>query len=137
MASKVLLGIAALAFVVALFYNTPGKNIFLNFGSGLWATYNNASGLLGDTLSYIRLFAIGLTGGILGGVFNNLAVQVGGGLPIGLNFVVMAIILLFGHGLNFGLCMISSLVHPLRLTFVEFYKNAEFEGGGRQYNPFK
>lgn len=137
MASKVLLGIAALAFVIALFYNTPGKNIFLNFGSGLWATYNNASGLLGDTLSYIRLFAIGLTGGILGGVFNNLAVQVGGGLPVGLNFVVMAVILLFGHGLNFGLCMISSLVHPLRLTFVEFYKNAEFEGGGRQYNPFK
>lgn len=137
MASKVLLGIAALAFVIALFYNTPGKNIFLNFGSGLWATYNNASGLLGDTLSYIRLFAIGLTGGILGGVFNNLAVQVGGGLPVGLNFVVMAIILLFGHGLNFGLCMISSLVHPLRLTFVEFYKNAEFEGGGRQYTPFK
>lgn len=137
MASKVLLGIAALAFVIALFYNTPGKNIFLNFGSGLWATYNNASGLLGDTLSYIRLFAIGLTGGILGGVFNNLAVQVGGGFPVGLNFVVMAIILLFGHGLNFGLCMISSLVHPLRLTFVEFYKNAEFEGGGRQYTPFK
>lgn len=137
MASKVLLGIAALAFVIALFYNTPGKNIFLNFGSGLWATYNNASGLLGDTLSYIRLFAIGLTGGILGGVFNNLAVQVGGGLPVGLNFVVMAIILLFGHSLNFGLCMISSLVHPLRLTFVEFYKNAEFEGGGRQYTPFK
>lgn len=137
MASKVLLGIAALAFVIALFYNTPGKNIFLNFGSGLWATYNNASGLLGDTLSYIRLFAIGLTSGILGGVFNNLAVQVGGGLPVGLNFVVMAIILLFGHGLNFGLCMISSLVHPLRLTFVEFYKNAEFEGGGRQYTPFK
>ena len=137
MASKALLGIAALAFVIALFYNTPGKNIFLNFGSGLWATYNNASGLLGDTLSYIRLFAIGLTGGILGGVFNNLAVQVGGGLPVGLNFVVMAIILLFGHGLNFGLCMISSLVHPLRLTFVEFYKNAEFEGGGRQYTPFK
>lgn len=137
MTSKALLGIAALAFVIALFYNTPGKNIFLNFGSGLWATYNNASGLLGDTLSYIRLFAIGLTGGILGGVFNNLAVQVGGGLPVGLNFVVMAIILLFGHGLNFGLCMISSLVHPLRLTFVEFYKNAEFEGGGRQYTPFK
>lgn len=137
MASKALLGIAALAFVIALFYNTPGKNIFLNFGSGLWATYNNASGLLGDTLSYIRLFAIGLTGGILGGVFNKLAVQVGGGLPVGLNFVVMAIILLFGHGLNFGLCMISSLVHPLRLTFVEFYKNAEFEGGGRQYTPFK
>ncbi|MBB6276095.1 V-type ATPase subunit family protein [Porphyromonas circumdentaria] len=88
-------------------------------------------------MSYIRLFAIGLTGGILGGVFNNLAVQIGGDLPAGLNFIVMGIILLFGHGLNFGLCMISSLVHPLRLTFVEFYKNSEFEGGGREYRPFK
>lgn len=135
--SYALFGVAGISFIVALVYNTPGKNIFLNLGSGLWATYNNASGLLGDTLSYIRLFAIGLTGGILGGVFNNLAVQVSSGLPIGLNFLVMAIILLFGHGLNFGLCMISSLVHPLRLTFVEFYKNTEFEGGGRAYNPFK
>lgn len=137
---KVALGffaIAALGFLVALFYNSPGKNIFMNFGAGLWATYNTASGLLGDTLSYIRLFAIGLTGGILGGVFNNLAVQIGGGLPIGLNFIVMAVILLFGHGLNIGLCMISSLVHPLRLTFVEFYKNSEFEGGGKEYSPFR
>ena len=29
------------------------------------------------------------------------------------------------------------MVHPLRLTFVEFYKNAGFEGGGKAYNPFK
>lgn len=130
-------GITGLALLIALFYNSPGKNIFMNFGAGLWATYNTASGLLGDTLSYIRLFAIGLTGGILGGVFNNLAVQIGGGLPTGLNFLVMAIILLFGHGLNIGLCMISSLVHPIRLTFVEFYKNSEFEGGGNEYTPFK
>ncbi len=135
--SQVCFIVAAVALLVAMLYNTPGKNVFLNLGSGLWAAYNNASGLLGDTLSYIRLFAIGLTGGILGGVFNNLAVQIGGDLPVGLNFVVMGIILLFGHGLNFGLCMISSLVHPLRLTFVEFYKNTEFEGGGREYKPFK
>lgn len=137
MAMYVCVGIATVAFLMVLFYNTPGKNVFVNFGSGLWATYNTASGLLGDMLSYIRLFAIGLSGGILGGVFNNLAVQIGGDLPVGVNFIVMALILLFGHSINFGLCMISSLVHPLRLTFVEFYKNAEFEGGGRAYTPFK
>ena len=39
--------------------------------------------------------------------------------------------------LNIGLCTISSLVHPLRLIFVEYYKNAEFEGGGKEYKPFK
>ncbi len=133
--SYIFYGIAGLALLVALFYNSPDKNIIANFGKGLWDTYGTATGILGDVLSYIRLFAIGLTGGILGGVFNSLAVQMSEGLPIGLNFLVMALILAFGHSLNIGLCMISSLVHPLRLTFVEFYKNAEFEGGGKPYTP--
>ena len=132
-----LYGLAGIGALFAFFYNTPGKNIILNFGSGLWATYNNASGLLGDTLSYIRLFAIGLTGGILGGVFNNLAVDMTKDMPPVVNILVMSLILLFGHSLNFGLSMISSLVHPLRLTFVEFYKNSEFEGGGKIFTPFK
>jgi len=123
--------------VVAYLYNSPGKNIFLNFGTGLWNTYNMASGLLGDTLSYIRLFAIGLTGAILGGVFNQLAVDMTEGMNIVLRAVCMLLILLVGHAINIGLCTISSLVHPLRLIFVEYYKNAEFEGGGKEYRPFK
>ena len=130
-------GIAAVGLVVAYLYNSPGKNIFLNFGTGLWNTYNMASGLLGDTLSYIRLFAIGLTGSILGGVFNTLAVSMTDGMNIVARVIVMAIILLLGHAINIALCTISSLVHPLRLIFVEYYKNAEFEGGGKAYEPFK
>ena len=47
------------------------------------------------------------------------------------------LILLIGHSINFGLCMIGAFVHPMRLTFVEFYKNASFEGGGKQYEPFR
>ena len=96
-----------------------------------------ATGLLGDTLSYIRLFAIGLTGSILGGVFNTLAFQLTDGLPVIVKFIAVILILLIGHSINFGLCMISSFVHPMRLTFVEFYKNAGFEGGGKQYAPFR
>ncbi len=130
-------GIAGLGLLLAFFYNSPGKNIFLNFGTGLWNTYNMASGLLGDTLSYIRLFAIGLTGSILGGVFNSLAFDMTAGMNIFLRIIVMLLILIFGHAINFGLCTISSLVHPLRLIFVEYYKNAEFEGGGKDYRPFK
>jgi V/A-type H+-transporting ATPase subunit I len=49
----------------------------------------------------------------------------------------MVIILLLGHAINFGLCMISSFVHPMRLTFVEYFKNAEFDGNGKEYEPFK
>ena len=133
----VFIGIAVIGLVVAYLYNSPGKNIFLNFGTGLWNTYNMASGLLGDTLSYIRLFAIGLTGAILGGVFNQLAVDMTEGMNIVLRAVCMLLILLVGHAINIGLCTISSLVHPLRLIFVEYYKNAEFEGGGKEYRPSK
>jgi V/A-type H+-transporting ATPase subunit I len=130
-------GVAFAGALLAFLYNSPGKNIFLNFGSGLWITYNTASGMLGDTLSYIRLYAIGLTGGILGGVFNMLGVDMTASLPIVARIPVMFVILLIGHGLNIGLCTISSLVHPVRLIFVEYYKNSEFEGGGKEYMPFK
>ena len=126
MVMNLIWGIACLCGVFILFFNTPGKNPFVNLGSGLWGTYNMLSGLLGDVLSYIRLFALGLAGGILGGVFNSLAFQAGGALPIWIGWLPTAFIL----------CIISALVHPIRLTFVEFFKNAGFEGGGKAYKPF-
>ena len=60
--------------LMAYLYNSPDKNIFVNIGLGLWDSYNMATGLLGDILSYVRLFALGLSGGILASVFNSLAV---------------------------------------------------------------
>ncbi len=123
--------------IPALFYNTPGKNIFLNFGTGLWHTYGMVSGLLGDVLSYIRLFALGLASAILGNVFNSLAMQAQAGLDnIILGAIAMIVILSLGHSLNLFMALLGSFVHPLRLTFVEFYKNAGFEGGGQKYHPF-
>ncbi|MBQ6799477.1 MAG: hypothetical protein IJP08_00010 [Bacteroidaceae bacterium] len=129
-----LMGVSVLGI---FFFNSPDKNIFLNFGTGLWDTYGMATGLLGDLLSYIRLFALGLTGGILGGVFNSLAIDLTVDMPWVIRWLPMLIILLLGHGINFALCMISSFVHPMRLTFVEFFKNSDFEGGGKEYSPFK
>ena len=108
----------------------------VNLGGGLWATYGMSTGLLGDLLSYIRLFALGLTGGVLGSVFNQLAMDMSPQIPV-VHELVMIFILLFGHGINFGLCMISSFVHPMRLTFVEYFKNADFSGNGTEYKPFK
>jgi V/A-type H+-transporting ATPase subunit I len=49
----------------------------------------------------------------------------------------MVLILAFGHSLNFFMAALGSFVHPLRLTFVEFYKNAGFTGGGKKYQPFE
>ncbi|MBP3419847.1 MAG: hypothetical protein J6K74_04585 [Marinifilaceae bacterium] len=120
-----------------MFLNSPGKNIFVNVGSSLWSAYNMATGLLGDTLSYIRLFALGLTGSILGSVFNSLALDLTADMTWAVRWLPMLLILLFGHTINFGINMIGAFVHPLRLTFVEFYKNSNFEGGGKAYAPLK
>ena len=118
-------------------YNKPLIGGLKNIASGVWATYGMSTGLLGDLLSYIRLFALGLTGGVLGSVFNTLAMDMTEPMPAYIRWLPMIIILLFGHGINFALCMISSFVHPMRLTFVEYFKNAEFDGGGLEYNPFR
>ena len=119
-----------------MLYNSPGKNIFLNIGLGLWDAYNMVTGLLGDVLSYVRLFALGLSGGILASVFNSLAVGMSPDVPV-LGFLFTALIFLIGHGLNIFMNILGSMVHPMRLTFVEFFKNSGYEGGGQEYKPFK
>ena len=136
----VLIGISALGI---FFYNSPGSyrrpllGLLGDIGGGVWATYGMATGLLGDLLSYIRLFALGLTGGVLGGVFNSLAIDMTSSLPVMVRWIPMILILLAGHGITFALSMISAFVHPMRLTYVEFFKNADFEGGGKEYSPFR
>ncbi|WP_163629773.1 V-type ATP synthase subunit I [Paludibacter sp. 221] len=117
--------------------NNLKRNPLINVGSGLWDTYNMVTGLLGDVLSYIRLFALGLSGGVMGFVFNDLGLSMGEsiGIPV-VSQLVTVFILLFGHGINIFIAALGSFVHPMRLTFVEFYKNAGFEGGGKKYRPF-
>lgn len=131
-------GALAVGAALMLLLNTPGRNPLINVGAGLWNLYNNITGLLSDVLSYIRLFAIGLSGGVLAVVFNSLAT---GFVPEGANIVVrllvMVPILLIGHGINLFMSTISSFVHPMRLTFVEFYKNAGFEMATRPFDPIR
>ena len=139
----VLYGLIGVSVVGIFLYNNPSayKNPItgplLNIGGGVWATYGMSTGLLGDLLSYIRLFALGLTGGVLGGVFNSLALDLTSSMPWFVRWLPMVLILLAGHGITFALSMISAFVHPMRLTFVEFFKNADFSGGGKEYNPFR
>ena len=138
-----LMGIIGISAVGIFLYNNPASykkpvlGVLSNIGGGVWETYGMATGLLGDLLSYIRLFALGLTGGVLGGVFNSLALDMTATLPLWLRIIAMVIILLLGHGITFALSMISAFVHPMRLTFVEFFKNADFAGGGKEYDPFR
>lgn len=122
--------------ILFLFFNSPGKNLFLNFGLGLYDIYNMATGLLGDVLSYVRLFALGLSGGILASVFNSLATGMSPKDSI-IGPLVTIVIFVMGHAINIFMDTLGAVVHPMRLTFVEFYKNAEFTGGGKKYNPFR
>ena len=131
----VALGLGA---VLLLLLNNPKRNPLINLGAGLWDLYNNITGLLSDVLSYIRLFAIGLSGGVLALVFNTLAqgfVPEGAGIVT--HLLVMVPILLVGHGINLFMSTISSFVHPMRLTFVEFFKNAGFEMAARSFDPIR
>ena len=109
------------------------KNPFVNIGGGLWETYNTATGLLGDVLSYLRLYALGLAGSMLGVAFNSMALMVLGDGGIGWVFFIL--IALVGHVLNLAMAVLGAFVHPLRLNFLEFFKNSEYDGTGRNYNP--
>ena len=122
--------VSALAIYI---FNTPGRNPLINVGAGLWDTYNMATGILGDVLSYIRLFALGLAGGMLGAAFNDLGTMVLG--DGGINWVFFILIILIGHVLNLLMSCLGAFVHPLRLNFVEYFKNSGYEGKGKAYNP--
>ena len=128
--------VLAVAGLLVFVFNNVRRNVIVNIGAGLWDTYNMVTGLLGDVLSYIRLFALGISGSVLGLVFNDLAMNMSGDIPV-LKQVIMLVILLFGHGINIFMSGLGAFVHPMRLTFVEFYKNSGFEGGGKKYNPLR
>ena len=131
-----LIGIGAISALGIFIFNKWGRNPLINIGSGLWDTYNMASGLMGDVLSYVRLYALGLSGGMLGQTFNLIADMVKGTDPTW-QWIPFVLILLVGHVLNLGLCALGAFVHPLRLNFVEFFKNAGYEGQGVEYNPVR
>jgi len=124
-----------IAGILIFFFNNPDKNIFARFGSGIWDTYGVVIGLFGDLLSYIRLFALGISSAILGFVFNDISMQF---LEIPyIGWLLFLILLLVGHSINLFLAALGGFIHPMRLTFVEFYKNAGFQGGGKKYKPFQ
>ena len=131
-----LIAIGSISALGIYIFNTPGRNPLINIGAGLWDTYNMATGILGDTLSYIRLYALGLAGGMLGGAFNNLAGMVLGDNPTW-QWLPFVLIIIIGHALNLAMSALGAFVHPLRLSFVEYFKNSGYQGSGKLYQPFK
>ena len=115
--------------------NNPKRNKLANVGLGLWDSYQMVTGLLGDVLSYLRLYALGLAGSMLGMAFNDMGKMV---LGDGSNYILwipFILLVLIGHTLNIAMCALGAFVHPLRLNFLEFFKNSGYEAGGRMFNP--
>ena len=130
------IGLAVLSGLGIFIFNKPGRNPLLNIGAGLWDSYQMVTGILGDVLSYIRLYALGLAGGLLGAAFNRLGNMVLGPNP-SWQWFFFVLILIVGHLLNLLMSCLGAFVHPLRLNFVEFFKNSGYEGRGLKYNPLK
>lgn len=124
-----------LGIALMFFFSDPDINIFARLGKGVWDLYSTVTGIFGDVLSYIRLFALSASSGILGYVINSISMPLLDMNPV-LGPIMFVLVMIVGHGANLALAGLSAFVHPMRLTFVEFYKNAGFTGGGKKYNPF-
>lgn len=81
-----------------------------------------------DVLSYLRLYALGLSTAIMAETFNSL------GQEVGLFFGFLVI--LVGHALTISMGLMTGTIHGLRLNFIEWYHHC-FSGGGRLFNPLK
>jgi V/A-type H+-transporting ATPase subunit I len=141
-AGWVLLGITALGMGIS---KTVRRSVVALLG-GVYAVYG-MTGFVGDVLSYTRLAALGLSGALVGMVFNTLAGLVMGGAGglfekggfaiIGGVVVVLLGSLVFavGHTFNVVMNLLGAFVHPARLQYVEFFSKF-YEGGGKSFKPF-
>jgi V/A-type H+-transporting ATPase subunit I len=87
---------------------------------------------IGDTLSYCRLLALGLTTSIVAMAFNLL-----GGMLKGIPYVgtiLFLLLLLIGHTFNFAISVLGAFVHSMRLIYVEFFGRF-YETGSRPFQP--
>lgn len=100
---------------------------------GVFGLYDGVQ-FFSDILSYIRIFALGLSGALLAQTFNSLAGQVLDLGPVG--YVFAPLIAIAGHALNIALCLMGGVIHGLRLNFLEWYRWC-FDGSGRRFVPFK
>jgi V/A-type H+/Na+-transporting ATPase subunit I len=122
------------AVLIALFSN-PGKNFFRGMLASLANLPLSIISGFSDIISYIRLYAVGLSTVLMAASFNQMAI--GDGLTTVASVIGAVIILLLGHGLNMILAIMSVIVHGVRLNMLEYSGHADVGFSGSEYNPFK
>lgn len=106
----------------------PVKRLML----GAYSLYDTTS-WLSDLLSYSRLLALGLATGVIAQVINTMAAM-GGKSVVGV--IMFILVFVIGHVFNMAINLLGAYVHTNRLQYVEFFGKF-FEGGGREFKPFK
>jgi len=105
-----------------------------NIGDVIYSPFTFINGFV-DVLSYIRLFAVGLSGVYIASSFNDMASSIWNSnhwlIPVGL------LVLLIGHLLNIAMAALSILVHGIRLNTLEFSGHIGLSWSGRPYKPLK
>ena len=100
-------------------------------GQGVYSLYG-ITGYIGDLVSYTRLMALGLAGGSLASAFNLII----GMIPGAAVFLFGPLIFIGGHLFNIALSLLGAYVHTCRLQYVEYFGKF-YEGGGKEFTPFK
>ena len=90
---------------------------------------------LGDIISYVRLYAVGLSSVMVARNFDTMAADLN--LPLAAKIPCMVLILLLGHGLNLVMGALSILVHAVRLNTLEFSNHKGVTWSGHAYLPFR
>ena len=131
--------VAALVIGVAMLLFGAGRNEkgFGKVTAAFGCVYNTATGWFGDILSYSRIMALMLAGGVVGQVFNTVAIMPA--KSMGLNagtMIAFVIIFLLGHAMNFGLNLLGCYVHDLRLQCLEFFGKF-YQDGGKPFQPMR
>jgi len=128
------IALMAIGALLILWFTAPEEKPLARLLHGLEGL-TRVSGALGDVLSYLRLFALGLGSASLAIEFNRMAASVHESYPgIGLLFALL--ILVLGHGINLALGITSGVIHGLRLNVIEFF-NWGLKEEGTLYKPFK
>lgn len=128
-ALKISGGALVLFYAISAKTFNPFKMVFTSF----FGLYNSIQ-FFSDVLSYIRIFALGLSGALLAQTFNSLAFDL---WNIGIfGMIVAPVIFVAGHALNIVLCIMGGVIHGLRLNFLEWYRWS-FDGGGKKFVPLR
>jgi V/A-type H+-transporting ATPase subunit I len=119
--------------MMVLFSSARSRNFIIRIVKGAYNVYNGV-GFIGDLLSYVRLMALGMTSSGIAMAINILTLLVWQ-IPVA-KYVLAPVVFIFGHLFSVFINILGSIVHPLRLQYVEFFKQF-YDDGGKPFDPLR